>query len=548
MLSKKRVVSFLLIFVILVLGGCTTTDVSEPTDEGEVLTVETEASEEAEESESSEEAEEAEEETATEEMCVRIANYESSGEQASMDPAIMYSGGDAPYIYAVYERLVDVTPDFEVIPELAESWEKNEDATEWTFYLQKGVKFHDGSDFDAGDVVYTFQRLLDPELGSSATVQLESFLKSENIEAVDEHTVVFRTEEPTPELPLLLTLKNTGIVSEGATNEELRLNGNGTGPFMQDFFEPGTDYVKLLASPNYWQEGLPKTDCLEIRVITEATTANAALQGGDIDVVLQIDSSALSVLENDPNVTLLETAAGNSMTLSMWTDTAPYDDVNVRQAMKMVVGRDVMVNTILSGFGEAGADNPVPVTDPRSYLDAAPEQNIVEAISLLETVGYGPDNPLEVELFCGDAVPGLLKMAEVYQQQAAEANIIVDIVPSPAESYWDDVWLKQPFVCSAWSRRPVPSALAMAYPCDAAYPETHWCRERFDNLLATAATTADNEVREELYNEAQQYLAEDGGVIIPMFVHAVAGMRAECSGWAPHVQNFNNDWSQVSCD
>ena len=494
--------------------------------------------------------EEAAEPPAEEEVCVRIVNYEDSGEKMSMDPAILSSGGDAPYVYAVYERLVDVTPDFEVVPELAESWESNEDATEWTFHLREGVKFHDGSDFDADDVVYTYQRILDPELGSSGYAILGAILTQDSIVAVDEHTVVFRTEKPAVTLPMILTTKETGIVPEGATAEDLRLHGVGTGPYMYDSFEPGTDYVRVVANPDYWQEGLPKAACLEIRTIQEATTAAAALQGGDVDVVLQVDAAVLPTLQDDSNIQLLETAAGNCMTLSMFTDTPPFDDIKVREALKKVVDRDQMVQMVLLGFGETGADNPIPITDPMSFLygQEAPAQDIEGAKALLAEAGFDESNPLTIDLYTSEAIPGHVRMSQVFAEQAAEAGIVVNVIQMPAGTFWDDVWLIQDFVTSAWSRRPVIVAEGMAYACASEYPETHWCRPEFDELMAKAASTLDEAERMDLLHEMQEMITEDGGAIIPMFVHAVAGMRAECSGWEPHVQNFNNDWSQISCE
>ena len=480
---------------------------------------------------------------------MRIANYESSGEKMSMDPAILYSGGDAPYVYAVYERLVDVTPNFEVIPELAESWESNEDATEWTFHLREGVTFHDGSDFDAADVVYSFQRMLDPDLGSSAYAILSPILTPEGIEAVDAQTVVFKTAEPAVTLPMIFTTKETGIVPEGADAEDLRLHGVGTGPFMTDSFEPGNDYVRLVANPNYWQEGMPKAPCLEIRTIQEATTAAAALQGGDIDVVLQVDSAVLPTLQDDASINLLETAAGNSMTFSMFSDTPPFDDLKVRQALKKVIDRDQMVQTVLLGYGEAGADNPIPITDPMSYLygKEAPAQDIEGAIALLAEAGYDESNPLTIDLYTSEAIPGHTRMSQVFAEQAAQAGIVINVIQTPADAFWDDVWLTQNFVTSAWSRRPVIVAEGMAFNCESQYPESHWCRPEFDDLMAKAASTLDETERIGYLHQMQQMIADDGGVIIPMFVHALAGVRADCGGWTPHVQNFNNDWSQIQC-
>ena len=487
---------------------------------------------------------------AEEQKCVRIGAVESSGEKMSMDPSILWtSGADGPYIYGVYERLVDVTSNFEVVPELAEKWESNEDGSEWTFHLREGIKFHDGSDFDAADVVYSYQRILDPATGSSGLAVLDPVLSKDGIVAVDPLTVVFRTKAPTANLPLILSTKETGIVPEGAKSEDLRLQGVGTGPFMQEVFEPGSAYTKLVANPNYWQLGLPAAPCLEIRTVQEATTAAAALQGGDIDLVLQIDNALIPTLKTDPSMQLLETAAGTSMTLSMWSDTPPFDDVRVRQALKKLVDRQEIVDTVLLGFGEAGGDNPIPLTDPLSYMygQDAPMQDIEGAKALLAEAGYTEDNPLTIDLYSGEAVPGYTRLAQVFAEQAAKAGVIVNIIQAPADSYWDDTWLKKPFVNSGWTRRPVIVAEAMAYSCKSEYPETHWCRPEFDELLSKASSELDPEARTEALHAMQKMITEDGGAIIPVFMHIVAAMRSECSGYTPHVQNSNFDWSQIVC-
>src|SRR5687767_11922344 len=292
--------------------------------------------------------------------CVKVLGYEWSGEKQSMDPADMESGDDAYHIFAVYNRLVDVDDNFKVIPELAESWGASDDGKTWTFKLRQGVKFHDGSDFDANDVVYTFKRFWDPELASGAPAVL-GFLNPEGIKAIDSHTVAFTTKDPVAELPVLITNKFTNIVAEGAKHEDLRLHGNGTGPFMQDQFEPNAPVRLFKANPNYWQAGLPKEKCMRVTVAQEPVTAVSAIKAGEVDLVLNVDPSVIPALKDDPNVKLLETGASNTMTLSMWVDTPPFDNVKVREALKLVVDRQAMIDTVLLGFGEPGADNPVPL-------------------------------------------------------------------------------------------------------------------------------------------------------------------------------------------
>lgn len=477
--------------------------------------------------------------------CVKVLGYEWSGERQSMDPADMHSGDDAYHIFAVYNRLVDIDDNFNVTPELATEWSISEDGKTWTFKLREGVKFHDGSNFTAADVVYTFKRLLDPEQGFGSVAVL-GFLAADGIVAEDDYTVTFTTPEPVVELPVLISNKFTNIVSEGATNEELRLKSNGTGPFMQEQFTPNAPVRLLRKNPEYWAEGLPKSECLHITVAQESVAAVSAIKSGQVDLVLNVDPSVIGALENDDSVKLLETGASNSMTVSMWVDTAPFDDVRVRQALKAVVDRQEMIDTVLLGYGQPGADNPVPLASPASFTEEAPEQDIEKAKQLLAEAGHA--NGLSFDLYTAEGVPGMVRMAQVFAEMARPAGIDINVVVTPAESFWDDVWLKRPIVTSAWSMRPPGEGLGVAYTTDAKWPETHWNRPEYDAQLLKANTTVDEKERNALYQDLGRTLAEEGGVIIPMFVHQVIGLRAACSGYEPRAQNFNLNFENLSCE
>jgi len=476
--------------------------------------------------------------------CLKVLGYEWSGEKQSMDPADMESGDDAYHIFAVYNRLLDVDDTFNVIPELAESWGVSDDGKTWTFKLREGVKFHDGSDFDANDVVYTFKRFWDPELASGAPAVL-GFLDPEGIKALDSHTVAFTIKEPVAELPVLITNKFTNIVAEGAKHEDLRLKGNGTGPFMQEQFEPNAPVRIFSANPNYWQEGLPKSKCVRVTVAQEPVTAVSAIKVGEVDLVLNVDPSVIQALKDDANVTLLETGASNSMTVSMWVDTPPFDNVKVREALKLVVDRQAMLDTVLLGFGEVGADNPVPLSSAASYVTEAPKQDIEKAKQLLAEAGH--PNGLKFDLYTAEGVPGMVRMAQVFAEMAKPAGFEINVIVTPADSFWDDTWLKQPILTSAWSMRPPGEGLAVAYSQKAKWKETHWERPDYDALLLKANTTVDAEERNKLYKQAGELLAKEGGLILPMFVHQVIAIRASCEGYVPRGQNFNLNFETMSC-
>jgi len=258
--------------------------------------------------------------------CVKVLGYEWSGEKQSMDPADMESGDDAYHVFAVYNRLVDVDDNYNIIPELATEWSASADNLTWTFKLRQGVKFHSGKDFTAKDVVYTFKRMLDPALGSGARAVLE-FLDPDGIKAVDDYTVTFTTKKPVVQLPVLISNKFGNIVADGAKHEDLRLHEDGTGPFMQDQFTPNAPVRILKKNPNYWDAGKPKADCLKITVAQEAVAAVSAMKAGQVDLMLNVDPSVITALKDDPTVQLLQTGASNSMTIAMWVDTPPFDNV-----------------------------------------------------------------------------------------------------------------------------------------------------------------------------------------------------------------------------
>jgi peptide/nickel transport system substrate-binding protein len=476
--------------------------------------------------------------------CVRVIGDEQSGEKMSMDPAFQPTNDDAYHLFGVYNRFLNVDDNLDPVPELATSWERSADGKQWTFKLQPGVKFHDGRDFGAKDVVYTFRRLIDPATASPAAALL-TFLKPDGIKAIDPLTVQFTMDQPIADLPLLLTLKFNLIVPEGTTTEQLKTTGIGTGPFMQEQFEVGNPERILKKNPNYWRAGLPKADCIHISTLSEATTALAAVKSGQADLLFNVAATSVPALKDDKNIRLLQSGAGTSYTFSMQIDTPPFDKPQVRQALKAVIDRQAMVNIVMLGFAEPGNDNPVPPAWGSAYTHDVPPQNIEKAKQLLTEAGY--PNGIDIDLFTSEGIPGMVKFSEVFQQMAAQAGIRINLINNPADSYWDEIWLKRPFFASGWSIRPPAEGLAVAYTKDAKWNETHWRRDDYDALLNQARTELDPAKRVALYQQAQKMLAEEGGVIVPFFQHQVAAIRANCDGYTTRAQNFNVNYETISC-
>ncbi|HMC68690.1 MAG TPA: ABC transporter substrate-binding protein, partial [Mycobacteriales bacterium] len=265
------------------------------------------------------------------------------------------------------------------------------------------------------------------------------------------------------------------------------------------------------------------------------------------DFSQQVDYSVVPALKNDKRVKLMATGASTSMTMPMWTDTAPFDNVNVRQALKKVIDREQMVKTALLGYGVVGDDNPVPPTSPDAWRHKVPGPDVAGAVKLLAAAGYNSSHPLKVDIYTADMIPGIVNMVQLYKQQAAKAGIEVNVITGPPSEYWDNVWLKHPFEVSAWSARPAGLALSIAYLQNAPYPESHWKVPGYDALIQQANTTVNPAARRKLYQKAEQMLTEQGGEIIPMFQRVVAAQRSNCSGYHPSIQFVQFDLTQLQC-
>lgn len=477
--------------------------------------------------------------------CVRVVTFDWSATLV-IDPANIVNNSDLLLANAAYEPLVIFDNNFAVKPWLAKDWQVSEDGLTWTFRLNEGVKFHDGSDLTAEDVVYTYRRLLDPATASPAASELD-FLNPEGISATDAHTVTFRTEKPVAELPLLLATKYALIVPEGATRETLMQGSNGTGPFRIEDFRPDAPRVTVTANPDYWKEGKPLEACVEISGVQDAVTRATAIQSGSADILIAADATTLPLLQQDPDIELLEAKGALLMEMAMMVDQPPFDDPRVRKALKLVVDRPAMVDLVTLGFGIPGNDNPVPPTSPLAIQTEPIPQQIEEAKRLLAEAGHA--DGLKVDLYTGatDLVPGMLVMVQAYKEMAAEAGIDINVVTAPSASFWDDIYLKQPFVTSYWYTRHPVSSLGLAFKSDAKYNETHWRRPEFDALLNDAATNTSPEERERLYKEAQRILVEEGGVIVPVFASLVAAVRKGCDGYVPHVES-RVMFQDIACD
>lgn len=475
--------------------------------------------------------------TPTAAKTVRFAMTGKVTSADTADPHFNTTTHDGRLNSAVYEQLAKFDESLQAVPQLAESWEPNADATEWTFKLRSGVTFHDGDPLTSKDVVYSYQRILDPALKSPGAGNLAA-LDPDGIEAVGDTTVRFKLKAGNVDFPLSTVFRQAYIIRDGSSGDDLKATANGTGPFVLDTFTPGETPTVFVKNPDYWQPGLPKVDGIELTAIPEGPSRVAALQRDQVDIIEEPPATDYDTLKNGADTTIVTQVKGNMELIAMAIDTPPFDNPKLRLAMKYAVDRQKLLDLLVSGYGTQVNDIPIASTLQYAVQGAPRVHDAAMAKQLLSEAGY-PDG-LTVKLAVSDVQARFVEFATVYQQLAAEAGITIELDVRPADTYWDVVWLKEPMYVSAYIARPTDGMLALLYLSDADWNETHWRDPEWDALLAKARATLDLNERTGLYQQAQQQLIDEGGHLVPYMTNTIDATRKSITGWTPSGTPFHD--------
>jgi peptide/nickel transport system substrate-binding protein len=426
----------------------------------------------------------------------------------------------------MYNRLVRVDSEMQPVPDLAHSWEQNEDATEWIFQLHEGVMFHNGREMTAEDVVDSFNRLMDPDEGTAFAQQLEMI---DSVEATGDYEVVFNMDGSYADLLTVLGFYAFRVVAVEEA-DSLATEPVGTGPYRLQSHSPDERTVLERFDDYFLSDEEGFLDEIHFIKIEEETSRLTALTDGTVDMVNEVSPASLPMIEGVPEIEMEEIVTGSYHIFAMQADEEPFTDVNVRRAFKLVANRSEFVQTVLQGYGVEAADQPIPPNDPMYGGIDIPERDIEEARRLLEEAGY-PDG-LQIELHTTAGRVGLHEAGLTFQSQAAEAGIEVDVINHPVDAYWADIWMQRPFHMSNWGQRPnADLAFTVAYVEGASWNESNWTNEEFEELLAEARGILDEDERREVYREAQQILSDEGAAFIPYFMSVIGAWRQSVHGY-----------------
>lgn len=453
---------------------------------------------------------------------------ETGGPTDTMDPGKIVTGVDYARVGNLFDRLSTLNTNMSTSLELAESFEPNKDATEWTIRLRKGVTWHDGKPLTADDLIYTFNRISKGSLDGASTVSL---MNLPAIRKRDPLTVTIPMTVPIGDLPSELTVFYFSIVQNGATDASFKTKPIGTGPFMFSSWTPG-ERSAFMRNPHYWLPGKPYLDELDLITITDPTARVNALLGGQVDAIEALSYAQAKAQKSAGQINVLESPAQSVVPITMAVDSAPFNDVRVRQAMRLIADREQILESAQLGFGTIGND--LYGKGEPDYNDSLPQrtQDIEQAKSLLKAAGR---SGLTITLNSSTAESGMLESATAFSQQAKAAGVNVQINNIPSSDFFGPRYLKYVFGQTEWPAYPIITWMTQALAAKAPYNETHWNVASWNSLFAQARGSVDPAKRKEAMFELQKVLYDQGGYLIWGFFPRLDGLAKNVRGAVPNA-------------
>lgn len=458
----------------------------------------------------------------------------------SLDPHFASSEASFQVLNNVLESLTSLDNDMNLIPWLAETWEQSEDGLTWTFHLKESVVFSNGRAMTAEDVKWTFDRLIDPATGSGNAFRVGG--ADTTIEVVDDFTVNITTSSVIATLPVSLTSKSTGIMALESLEDDGTVNVPiGTGPFVISEVE-GTSRLLLTANANYWQEGVPYLDAVEITPITDDTTRDLALQGGEVDWIFTISPQNFEQLQADENVIVATAPRLAYDYFGLNLNREPFDDVNVRQALAYAIDRQQICDFAFFGLcvpthGPTGSGTPW-------YFPYAPyERNLDTARELLAAAGVGEGFTMSIMTAIG--FDETLRGAQVVQQQLAEIGVTVEI-----ENVEFSEWLERQgageydaFMLSWLGLTDAEDYFYLQHRTGQTFNFTGYSNPEFDALVDEGRTVDDFDMRYGIYEQANRILVDDAPYIYMYVKQEVKAYSPAVQGYVTRPDSANNFWT-----
>jgi len=455
----------------------------------------------------------------------------------AIDPIRVNDSGSYQLIFQVAEFLCVTEPDLTLKPVLAESWSHNSDGSVWTFRLRRGVKFHNGVEMRAEDVVASFDRLSDPGSVSNALSVFRGLLSKGGTRKVDDYAVAFHLDTPNGNFPYSVSIDNyNAVILPANYHGNYESDFMGTGPFRLESYRPRQG-ATLVRNPDYWgPKALP--DRIEFKCYSDIQPRLLALQAGEVDMLDTIPVFASPAIRTNPDIKIIQVRSANHRQLHMRCDLAPFTDKRVRQALALSLDRKKLVDGLCRGMAAMGNDSQFaplyPSTDPTVPQR---DQNIAKAKQLMAAAGVpaGFDITLTTEHYTD--IP---EYAQLVQNFAKAIGIKISLkVETQALYYGKSIpgqsdWLDSAVGITDYAHRGVPNTL-LGNPLlsNGAWNAAHFKSEAYDALVPRYLKALDLQAQRSAAGDIQRLLLDETPLIIGYFPDLLVPVRKGVAGLVP---------------
>ncbi len=460
----------------------------------------------------------------------------------SLDPATQENFFATNFGYTRHNHIAEVSPEGKIVPELAESWEATPDAKTWHFKVRKGVQFHNGQSLEANDFVTSVNHHRDKDSKSPAKALLKNMV---DIKANGKHEFTITLKSGDAGFPYIISDYHIPIMptKDGKTDWA---SGIGAGGYKVDSYEPGVS-ARMTRFPNYWK--LPHRahfDSIEMLTIADTAARTTALKTGSIHCMDRADLKTVHLLKRVPGLRIEDVTGFAHYSMPMHTQKAPFDNNDVRLALKLAIDREKILKTVLRGYGKVGNDHPISPAN-EFYASELPQRvyDPEKAKYHVKKAGLGS---LTVKLHAAEAAfAGATDAAILAREHAAKAGIKIEVVRAPNDGYWSNIWTKVGWCMCYWGGRPTEDWMfTTAYAADAAWNDAHWKHDRFNKLLKEGRAELDPKKRRTIYVEMQQIVRDEGGTAVPLFNNYV-GACIDKLKHGPHIAgNWDLDGAKIN--
>src|SRR5581483_6839337 len=359
----------------------------------------------------------------------------------------------------------------QLVPELATSWSSNKSATVWTYKLRQGVKFQNGRDFTADDVVVTFKRLTNPKGDSQALSAYKGVISPAGVRKVDSHTVAFHLDAPTGGFPYLTSSTTYQAIIMPANYQlgTFEKTPQCTGAYKLVSYTPG---VGATYEPfDGWWGGKPPLDGIDLKYFTDDAAVVSALLGNQIDLINEVHVSTGRALFNNPNVQIFQAHGATHREVPMLTDQPPFDDWRIRQAVALTLDRPGIVKRLFNGLADLGNDTPFAPVFASSVKLPQRHKDIAKAKQLMAAAGQSKGFSVQLTTYKAFELPLL---AQIIQQSVKAIGIKMSLKVTTSTAYyggsysgppkgWGNTpWLNTPINITDWGGRAIPNVYLTA--------------------------------------------------------------------------------------